>query len=235
MKASNIHKLVIPIGVGFAIFGLSVDAAEVRSGNNSGHLPKVEENQSEPDYINAQALPLPQATVPPDISLDEAVLNSLAGAQATSGATPVGQPGFAGSGRTSPQFLGRPANNPSDDLGVAPAEFGTSKHPFSTARADLGTGSTNTLWPYRASGKLFFNIPGKTGTYVCSASMIKRGVVVTAAHCVHEFGKGSAGWHTNVRFVPGYRSGAAPYGTWTPFTMWIQRFLYLLVTPKIKA
>lgn len=221
MKA-NSHKLAATISLAIAVFGSSANAGEVKSGNNTGYIPSSQENQTEPDYVNAQALPLPKAAEAPDISVDEALLNSLKGAPAASGDIPVGQPGFAGNGRTAPQYLGRPAKPISDEPIAAPEEFGTSKHPFSTARADLATGSTNTLYPYRASGKLFFNIPGKSGTFVCSASMIKKGVVVTAAHCVHEFGKGAAGWHTNVRFVPGYRNGAAPYGTWTPFTMWIK-------------
>ncbi|NOT56813.1 MAG: trypsin-like serine protease [Deltaproteobacteria bacterium] len=98
-----------------------------------------------------------------------------------------------------------------DDDEIAPQEFGTSNHPFSTARADLFTAATNTQYPYRASGKLFFN--DGAGTFVCSASLIKRGVVVTAAHCVSRFGQRR--FYTNIRFVPGYRNGVAPFGTWT--------------------
>jgi len=98
-----------------------------------------------------------------------------------------------------------------DDDDVEAQEFGTSNHPFSTARADLIPTATNTSYPYRASGKLFFNIGNST--FVCSASLIKRGIVVTAAHCVANFGKKQ--FYTNWRFVPGYRNGSAPFGTWT--------------------
>ena len=87
---------------------------------------------------------------------------------------------------------------------------GASGLPFSSARADLESLATNTIYPYRAAGKLFFLIDNET--YVCSASLIKKGLVITAAHCVAEFGnkKYYSGW----QFVPGYRDGVAPYGTW---------------------
>ena len=76
------------------------------------------------------------------------------------------------------------------ELMVTPEEFGTTNHPFSTARADLSPLATNTSYPYRASGKLFFNIG--TSTFVCSASLIGRGIVVTAAHCVADFASSSS-------------------------------------------
>lgn len=61
---------------------------------------------------------------------------------------------------------------------------------------------------------MFYNKPGVGGTFGCSASLIKRGVVVTAAHCVAKFG--ARQFYTNFRFVPGYRNGATTlYGTWT--------------------
>jgi V8-like Glu-specific endopeptidase len=94
---------------------------------------------------------------------------------------------------------------------VTPEDFGSNNHPFTTARADLFTETTNTTYPYRAAGKLFFNEPA--GTFICSASLIKRGIVVTAAHCVANYGKKQfySGW----QFVPAYRNGSAPYGVWT--------------------
>jgi V8-like Glu-specific endopeptidase len=117
--------------------------------------------------------------------------------------------GAAGSGSKNPVFLGRPEVVQNDE--VTPQDFGTNNHPFTTARADLFAANTNTTYPYRAAGKLFFNGPG--GSFICSASLIKRGVVVTAAHCVANYGKQQfySGW----QFVPGYRNGAAPFGTWT--------------------
>ena len=39
-----------------------------------------------------------------------------------------------------------------------------------------------------------------------------RDTVLTAGHCVND---GPGAFHTNWMFVPGYRDGARPYGTWT--------------------
>ena len=52
-------------------------------------------------------------------------------------------------------------------------------------------------------------------TFVCSASMVKRGVVVTAAHCVANYGQSQ--FYHNWHFYPGYRNGTAPFGNWTVF------------------
>ncbi len=111
----------------------------------------------------------------------------------------------------SPGFVGAPA---ASEGGIAPQDYGTNNHPFSTAKADLSSGGvtpTNTYFPYRPAGKLFFNMG--SATYICSASLIKRGVAVTAAHCVANFGQKQ--FYTNWQFIPGYRNGAAPYGTYT--------------------
>jgi V8-like Glu-specific endopeptidase len=119
--------------------------------------------------------------------------------------------GSRGTGATAPVSLGVPRPTTNDAEEVTPEEFGIATHPFSTARADLNALPTNTSYPYRASGKVFFTIG--TCTFVCSASLIRRGVVVTAAHCVANFGQQQfyAGW----QFVPGYRNGIAPFGVWS--------------------
>ncbi|MFJ9591000.1 trypsin-like serine peptidase [Streptomyces acidicola] len=36
----------------------------------------------------------------------------------------------------------------------------------------------------------------------------------TAAHCLHDGQSGQSGFYTNVTFVPAYRNGQAPWGTW---------------------
>ncbi|MFI9527494.1 trypsin-like serine peptidase [Micromonospora rosaria] len=70
-------------------------------------------------------------------------------------------------------------------------------------------------------GKIFFtNSTTGEGNY-CSASVVNsaaRNMVFTAAHCLHD-GPGRT-WHTaNWLFVPSYRNGAQPYGTWTWSTL----------------
>lgn len=69
-------------------------------------------------------------------------------------------------------------------------------------------------YPYRTIGKLFFTIPNE-GDYVCSASVLRHRVVLTAGHCVHAGSNGSAGFYTNFLFVPAYRDGIAPLKSWT--------------------
>jgi V8-like Glu-specific endopeptidase len=140
----------------------------------------------------------------------------------------LGTPGFAagavGNGQTNPITL--PVSTISDQDGdmegpgrdmealgpeaLAPDEFGTTNHPFSTARADLGNFATNTTGPYRRSGQLTFQKPNDNRTWYCSASLIKRGIVVTAAHCVAAWGQQQ--FYSNWHFYPGRRLGVAPYG-----------------------
>jgi V8-like Glu-specific endopeptidase len=62
-----------------------------------------------------------------------------------------------------------------------------------------------------AVGALFTTAGGKLGGHFCTASVVNSphgDLVVTAAHCV----TGTSG---TLAFVPGYHSGATPYGVWT--------------------
>jgi V8-like Glu-specific endopeptidase len=153
---------------------------------------------------------LPEAPSGLAVQVQDDLINTLA-----SQITPVGISGSAagsnGTGAIAPVSLGVPRPTTNDSEAVTPEEFGIANHPFSTARADLNPLATNTAYPYRASGKLFFN--KGTSTFVCSASLIRRGVVVTAAHCVANFGQQQfySGW----QFVPGYHNGTAPFGVWS--------------------
>jgi V8-like Glu-specific endopeptidase len=159
------------------------------------------------DFENAKPMPLPESPVPP-ASLPDALLN----------AQPLGTPkaaaGKAGNGKESPVVL-FPAKTLSDiqgDLdGITPQEFGTSNHPFTTNRANPKGADVTNKYPFRAAGKLFFNIGN--GSYVCSASLIKKGVVVTAAHCVANFG--AQQFYSNWQFVPCYNNGVGCAGVWT--------------------
>ena len=114
-----------------------------------------------------------------------------------------------------------PATNISEsegDSGIGPMNYGTFNHPFTTARVQTynPADDPSDSYPYRASGKLFFQ--DGTSSFVCSASVIKQRLVVTAAHCVYDnVAKRS---YTNFRFIPAYKNGAAPYGTWTPAQIW---------------
>ena len=97
-----------------------------------------------------------------------------------------------------------------------PSAYGTSTAPYTTARVAvtvLGNSSTVantpvTSYPYRPTGKLYFKKPNDTRTFICSAALIKKGVLVTAAHCVHNFGQGGAGWYSNFIWCPANTSAA---------------------------
>lgn len=77
-----------------------------------------------------------------------------------------------------------------------------------------------TWYPYKTVGKVFFTSGGYN--YSCSGSSGGGRAVLTAGHCISN-GRGT--WHSNWRFVPAYRNGAAPYGIWyafwkSTFTSW---------------
>jgi V8-like Glu-specific endopeptidase len=175
----------------------------------------VENPQADVDFVNAKPMPLPNNLVPMDQTqgLIEALTSTpeLGTAGYSSGAK--------GLGITKPIFLGKPAVAENNEL---TPDFGTHNHPFTTARADLHSLATNTEYPYSAAGKLFFKIG--TASYKCSAALIKRGIAVTAAQCVANYGHSE--FYGSWQFVPGYRNGSAPFGTWTVKQVWIKHAYY---------
>jgi V8-like Glu-specific endopeptidase len=163
------------------------------------------------DYGNAQPMPLPRsASTPP--SLVDVLLSGQARGVNPDPGKPAVTPGRPGNGQTSPVRLTAPVtlSSSGDDI-AAPQEFGTSGQPYTTSRVNLLGDFTADEYPHSAAGKLFFNIGASTS--VCSAALIRRGIVVTAAHCVAKFG--AQQFYSNWRFVPAYNNGTAPYGTWT--------------------
>jgi V8-like Glu-specific endopeptidase len=84
------------------------------------------------------------------------------------------------------------------------------------------------LPPATTTGKVFFTTTGNNirQNWVCSASTVNsngKDVVFTAGHCVYGNLGGEApgeGWHSNWIFVPDYYYGSAPYGVWTPKSLW---------------
>ncbi|SAL02151.1 Glutamyl endopeptidase precursor [Caballeronia calidae] len=102
--------------------------------------------------------------------------------------------------------------------------YGSFGIPYTSGRVQDGNQSAggtttanylSTTYPYRTIGRLTFSAG------YCTASLIRRSVLVTAAHCIQTFGSGNS-LFSNWQFIPGYygASGAtsaqiAPYGTWT--------------------
>jgi len=70
-----------------------------------------------------------------------------------------------------------------------------------------------------AVGALFTSSTGKLGSHFCTASVVDSphgDLAVTAAHCV----TGTSG---TIVFVPGYHSGAYPYGQWTVSKVYVDQ------------
>jgi hypothetical protein len=97
------------------------------------------------------------------------------------------------------------------------------KWPYTIARVAItgvGYNSTNPALvpvasrPYRYTGKLWMRFG--SNWFVCSASLVRKGVVVTAAHCVHNYGQRQPGFANEVRFVPANIAnnvnGGGPWG-----------------------
>ena len=189
---------LVPEGKAFAAQGVVVSSAVVSS-------PESQASGDETiDFRNAKPMPLPMVdTAPAPAGRGTAIRGS---------GTPGFEPGATGTGKTE---LGTTLPGAaSDAIGGANdpiiQEYGTSDHPFTTSRVDLSSNTISKLYPYRAAGKLYFKIG--PDSFVCSASLIQRGLIVTAAHCVANFGQQQ--FYSNWKYVPALSGATAPYGTW---------------------
>ena len=119
---------------------------------------------------------------------------------------------------TSPAWSNRlfePPPEPKAGGGVGNAAIetqakGGSGFPFTTSRV-FPDGAVTT-YPYRAAGKLFGRDPRTGSTFVCSAAVIAKRLIGTAGHCVYDTAKNY--FFDKFLFVPAFKSGAAPYGSW---------------------
>lgn len=147
---------------------------------------------------------------------------AVARAQSSRGAAPAitGTPGAVASS----QEGGR------EVAGIGAEAFGTSTAPYTTARvavSTLGPSSTAsrtpvTSYPYRATGKIYARWGSKW--YVCTGSLIKKSVLITAAHCVFNYGQKSEGWADEVLWYPANISANTsrqPYGGWVARRMYV--------------
>lgn len=101
-----------------------------------------------------------------------------------------------------------------DDGNAGPRNFGTAGFYHTTGRV-FPDAAVN-AYPNRAAGKLFFSDTVHGGNFVCSASVIKYRIVVTAGHCVAHGSTvaGTRHFYSNMLYVPAYRNGIAPFGSW---------------------
>jgi len=129
-----------------------------------------------------------------------------------------------------PTARGEPANEflykvtkeeeENDSGGVAPFATSSTGAFFTTSR--VFPDSATVAYPYRATGKLFFHDPRTNEDFICSASVLRPRVIVTAGHCVFHPAPGSANdyFYSNWLFVPAFRQFPpadfiAPYCSWT--------------------
>ena len=114
---------------------------------------------------------------------------------------------------------------------VAPTNYGKKKYSYTTAvvkplsspkKKDLNNVATSAR-PYLTAGKLWMRKGGSW--YICSGSLIGKGLVVTAAHCIADWGGGTDGLASTVYFIPAatknntYGASAGPIGSWSVKSM----------------
>jgi hypothetical protein len=133
-------------------------------------------------------------------------------------AVPLPAPAAPASGEPAPaESAATPSYAPPAAPGaVAPPRLRKGRVDSAAAqRTALDVSADSAGFPRRVHGKVFLTL-GDTD-YVCSATVIDSAahtVVWTAGHCVNGADIG-LGFASNWMFVPGYREGQAPYGSWT--------------------
>jgi V8-like Glu-specific endopeptidase len=141
-------------------------------------------------------------------------------AAAVAAGRPVSAEGRAPTANVKPNWSNRLYTPAKAEIEVQPNAIGgtagVSDH-FTSARANPGSTLNESTYPLRATGKLFFTTPG--GNAVCSASVLRLRIVVTAGHCVHSGSGGLSGFYRNFLFVPALRNGTGPFGTFTARSM----------------
>lgn len=216
MNAKTTHAAVLTTAVALSFSGATLAEQEGvinKDGNSTYTVPaRTTQARELPDFENAKPMPLPRLK-----SLPAAPREGEAAPAPAVGAPGV-EPGHAGNGKKSPVRI--PAarelspqqqdGGASAETGAAQRAFGSGHVPYTTMRVDLSGSNPSGWYPYSAAGKLYFK--DGASTYVCSASLIKRGVIVTAAHCVAAFGQKR--FYSNWVFVPALSGTSAPYGIW---------------------
>jgi V8-like Glu-specific endopeptidase len=130
----------------------------------------------------------------------------------------IGLPGLGDLGGTPPDPQSQPAPTPVPTPGTTATTPNAAAPPAPSPAAAPARGSSAYRWQAggsvtRTTGKVFFTLNG--GDFVCSASAVRsenRSTVLTAGHCVNS---GPGEFATRWIFVPAYRDGTRPFGSWT--------------------
>lgn len=150
-----------------------------------------------------------------DSALDRAQVEKLAAdaaknAQSPQGATPKAAPGTVAKSGGSIAYGHAPTVKLSGTMKSSVASVYSA---YESARKKAG----RALKESPTVGKVFFTRGGLN--YVCSGSMIPsswHNIVLTAGHCTNM----AKSWDSKFTFVPYYRNGRAPYGSYPAKKMW---------------
>jgi V8-like Glu-specific endopeptidase len=187
---------------------------------SSGSLPVASA------YVGAKPLKLPTVK---QVPFDKQQTRSANGKSPGLATKPSFRKGFAGGDlgemvQIMPDTEGGANLPPARQLNSPPSGIGTMAYgdagiPFSTSRVELNPRSADVtkLYPYRAAGRLFFKM--SDGSATCSAALIDKGLLLTAAHCVTDFGGPQFSGFT---FIPGYHKGKGAYGTFRASRVYVK-------------
>ena len=180
------------------------------------------------DYLNAKPLPMPTAQFLPGQISDASASYELESEEAW------GAPARPGTGELNPEVLiprrlwkkarrkeQRQAGSNSQEVNPGPSAYGKSSGlPYTVSRVDLSEFAISTIFPYSAAGKLLlsFSSDGSIDGH-CTAALIEKGVIITAAHCAYSHDLGA--FITAALFVPAYYEGAAPFGAFSALEVWV--------------
>ena len=157
----------------------------------------------------ATALPLPRSNQVVDRSVPPSPAEILEKSESAEGYMPPVLPTPARSQRLqSPMFESRPESK------------GRSSLPYTTSLV-FPDSQVNQL-PYILTGILVFTDGGDNLAHFCTASIIRRRIVVTAAHCLYNTKVNK--WNSNFLFAPSFNgtlSTPAPFGVWDWQKMWV--------------
>ena len=177
-------------------------ASEVMPGITSFVPSGVASSASIPDGPLPSRMPL---TTLEDTPLEFGAAASLSGVAGASGTSTIGGQAHGDAAEKWPYTIARVAVTGA--IGPSPS---TPQTPV-TSR------------PYRLAGKLYMRF-GSTW-YVCTASLIKPSILVTAAHCVHNYGQGAAGFADQVLWYPAHlksrATGGGPFADFGTVEMWV--------------
>lgn len=202
---------VLKFGLALALLPATAMAGMVSLSN---HGKKAEKYWTPERYAAARPLPMQQL----DLDLDafpEALEEAETAGLAAETAFGEGRAPIAGVRPDAANRLFEPQDREitfmfEEDRSITGSASGNTGSYFTSSR--LVPVSADRSYPYTTVGVLFFTIPGK-GDFYCSAAVIRKRIIATAGQCVHS-GTANPGFYDNFEFVPAFRDGVAPYGTW---------------------